>query len=86
MNYKFDIGDRVMGIKNTPIEDCEEVGGEENIIDEIGTVVGTMSGDSENIYVVTFDNEINKHNCVFPGSRKNRTAILYEYQIKKLGR
>lgn len=86
MSYKFDIGDRVIGIENTPIKERTEETMEENIINELGTVIGSMGGGEDNIYVVLFDNEINKYNCIFPLAKKNRTTFLHEYQIRKLER
>ena len=53
MEYKYKIGDRVIGIENTPLEETEEE--EEDIIGKKGTIIGRMNGEEEHIYVVTFD-------------------------------
>ena len=78
--YKYKIGDRVIGIENTPLEETEE---EEDIIGKKGTIIGRMGGEEEHIYVVTFDEEINNYNCLYYGSKPNRTTFLYEYQFIK---
>lgn len=41
MKYKYNIGDRIIGIENTPLEEMEE---EEYIIGKKGTIIGRMSG------------------------------------------
>ena len=78
--YKYKIGDRVIGIENTPLEETDE---EEDIIGKKGTIIGRMSGVEEHIYVATFDEEINNYNCFYYGSKPNRTTFLYEYQFVK---
>ena len=78
MEYKYSLGDRIVGIENTPSEEME------NIIGKKGTIIGCMSGVEEHIYVVTFDEEINNYNCFYYGSKPNRTTFLYEYQFVKI--
>ena len=80
MKYKYSIGDRVIGIENTPLEETE---GEEDIIGKKATIIGRMNGEEEHIYVVTFDEEINNYSCLYYGSKPNRTTFLYEYQFIK---
>ena len=78
--YKYKIGDRVIGIENTPLEETEE----EDVIGKKGTIIERMSGEEEHIYVVTFDEEINNYSCLYYGSKPNRTTFLYEYQFVKI--
>ena len=80
MEYKYKIGDRVIGIENTSLEETDE---EEDIIGKKGTIIGRMNGEEEHIYVVTFDEEINNYSCLYYGSKPNRTTFLYEYQFVK---
>ena len=81
MKYKYSIGDRVIGIENTPLEETE--GEEEDIIGKKGTIIGHMNEEEEHIYVVTFDEEINNYSCLYYDSKPNRTTFLYEYQFIK---
>ena len=78
MEYKYSIGDRIVGIENTPSEETED------IIGKKGTIIGRMDGEKGHIYVVTFDEEINNYNCLYYGSKQNRTTFLYEYQFVKI--
>ena len=82
MKYKYNIGDRIIGIENTPLEETEEE--EEYIIGKKGTIIGHMNGEEEHIYVITFDEEINNYSCLYYGSKPNRTTFLYEYQFVKI--
>lgn len=82
MKYKYSLGDRVIGIENTPSEETEDI--TEDIIGKKGTIIGRMSGVEEHIYVATFDEEINNYNCFYYGSKPNRTTFLYEYQFVKI--
>lgn len=75
MNYKLNLNDRIIGVKNEDVD--------EDIINKKGTIIGRMNGEDENIYVVVFDEEINSSNYIYPNSKKNRTTFLYEYQIRK---
>lgn len=78
MEYKYSLGDRIVGIENTPSEETED------IIGKKGTIIGRMGGEEEHIYVATFDEEINNYNCLYDGSKPNRTTFLYEYQFVKI--
>ena len=81
MKYKYNLGDRVIGIENTPLEETED---EEDIIGKKGTIIGRMGGEEEHIYVVTFDEVINNYSCLYYGSKPNKTTFLYEYQFVKI--
>ena len=82
MEYKYSLGDRILGIENTPSEETEDI--TEDIIGKKGTIIGRMCGEEEHIYVATFDEEINNYNCFYYGSKPNRTTFLYEYQFVKI--
>lgn len=84
MKYKYNLGDRVIGIENTPLEETEEEEEEEDIIGKKGTIIGRMGGEEEHIYVVTFDEVINNYSCLYYGSKQNRTTFLYEHQFVKI--
>ena len=82
MEYKYSLGDRILGIENTQPEETEDI--TEDIIGKKGTIIGRMSGVEEHIYVATFDEEINNYNCLYYGAKQNRTTFLYEHQFVKI--
>ena len=83
MKYKYNLGDRVIGIENISLEEMEETG-KEDVVNKKGTIIGRMEGNEENIYVVVFDEEINNYICIYDGAKRNRTTFLYEHQFVKI--